>query len=91
MSSDTEEVRLDDVVGIVAVQLGRREVSPDDLIIEDLGAESLDVVNIVAAVEDRYRIRIEEQELPDIRTVRDLHGCARAKVAERGVAAGEGA
>lgn len=86
MSSNTGEVRLDDVVGIVAVQLGRRKISPEDRIIEDLGAESLDVVNIVAAVEDRYRIRIEEQELPDIRTARDLHGCARAKVEERGIA-----
>ena len=89
MSSNTEEVKLDDVVGIVAVQLGHRKISPEDLIIEDLGAESLDVVNIVAAVEDRYRIRIEEQELPDIRTVRDLHGLARAKVEVRDVAAGE--
>ncbi|MGD8816726.1 MAG: phosphopantetheine-binding protein [Acidobacteriota bacterium] len=89
MSKSTDEVRLDDVVGIVAVQLGRREISPDDRIIEDLGAESLDVVNIVAAVEDRYRIRIEEQELPDLRTVRDLHGCARAKVEERSDSAGD--
>lgn len=89
MTRSTNEVRLDDVVGIVAVQLGRRQISPEDRIIEDLAAESLDVVNIVAAVEDRYRIRIEEQELPDIRTARDLYDCARAKVEERGIGARE--
>ena len=74
-----EDVNLEDVVGIVAVQLGRRRIAAEDRILEDLGAESLDVVNIVAAVEDRYGIRIEEQELPDIQSARDLHACARAK------------
>ncbi|MCB1032730.1 MAG: acyl carrier protein [Acidobacteria bacterium] len=80
---EPEDVKLADIVTIVGVQLGRRRLSPEDRILEDLGAESLDVVNIVAAIEDRYDIRIEEQELPELRTVRDLHLCAQAKLANR--------
>jgi len=63
---------LEDIASMVAVQLGRRDAAAEDRIVEDLGAESIDVVNIVAAVEDRYRVVIEEEALVDIRTVRDL-------------------
>ncbi len=38
----------------------------------DLGAESADLVNLIAAVEDKYDIVVGEEELPDLRTVRDL-------------------
>jgi len=72
-------VELRDIQSLVAQHLGRRRVSPDDRLLEDLGAESLDVVNIVAALEDRYRIRIAESELPDLRTVQDLHRCVHER------------
>lgn len=66
-------VTIDDVRSLVAVQLGRRRVAADDRLVEDLGAESLDLVNIVAALEDRYGIDIPEEEIADLRTVADLH------------------
>lgn len=59
---------------LVAVQIGAVSVSESDRIVEDLGAESMDIVNIIAAVEERYAIRIEESLLPDIATVGDLVG-----------------
>lgn len=70
-------VELADVCDLVAVQLGRRRVEPADRLLEDLGARSMDVVNVVAALEDRYDVRIGEGELPDLRTVADLHRCVR--------------
>jgi len=77
------DVKIEDVEGLVAVQLGRRRVAASDRIIEDLAAESLDVVNIVAALEDRYQILIEEIELPDLVTVADLYACVRSRIAGR--------
>ena len=59
---------------LVAVQLGAVSVSGNDRIVEDLGAESMDLVNIIAAVEERYGIHIEGALLPDIATVGDLVG-----------------
>ena len=65
-------VEADVVKELIAVQLGAVSVDENDRIVEDLGAESMDIVNIIAAVEERYGIHIEESLLPDIATVGDL-------------------
>ncbi len=57
---------------LVARQLGRPDVGMDDRLIEDLGAESMDLVTIVAVVEETCQITVDEERLPLIRTVRDL-------------------
>lgn len=63
---------LDEIKDLVRVHLGAKKISPEDRIYEDLGAESADVVNIIAALEDRYQIRIDEEEIGEIKTVGDL-------------------
>ena len=73
-------VKVEDLENLVAVQLGIREVRSEDRIVENLGAESADVVNIVAAVEDKYGITVEEEELPDIVTVADLFNLVRQRI-----------
>ena len=60
------------VLEMVAAQLGAKAVRPQDRLVEDLGAESLDMVNIVAAVEEHYAIHIDGAELTAIRTIADL-------------------
>lgn len=60
------------VVEVLRNQLGLDEVDPQALIVEELGAESSDIVNIIASVEERFAIEIAESELPDIRNVADL-------------------
>lgn len=64
---------LDEIRRLVALQLGRREVAADDRLVEDLGAESVDLVNVVATTEERYGVTLDEAELPDLRTVADLY------------------
>ena len=78
------KVDLEDVANLVAVQLGRRRVAPGDRIVEDLGAESLDVVNVIASVEDRYQIEIPETEVADIHTVEELFEVVRARAGSKG-------
>lgn len=41
-------------------------------IMEDLGADSLDVVEILMIVEEQFNISIPEEEFPNLRTVADL-------------------
>ncbi len=60
------------VVEVLRNQLGLDVVDPQALIVEELGAESSDIVNIIASVEERFAIEIAESELPDIRNVADL-------------------
>lgn len=66
-------VTVDDICRLIAIQLGLRSVDSQARIIEDLGAESIDVVNIIATIEERYHIEIAEEEIPDLVTVADLH------------------
>ena len=66
------EVRLDDIKKMIANQLGLNAVNEGDRIVEDLGAESSDIANIVAAVEDKYHITVSEDQIKTISTVRDV-------------------
>jgi acyl carrier protein len=66
-------VTIEDIQTLVGLQLGQRKVSGQDRLLEDLGAESADIVNIIAAVEDKYHISLEEADISRVRTVRDLY------------------
>jgi acyl carrier protein len=69
MNASAGEVR-----DLVARQLGQHDVGMDDRLIEDLGAESIDLVTIVAVLEEAYGVSVDEERLPLIHTVRDLAG-----------------
>jgi len=62
----------DEIQKLVELQLGKRNVQVNDLLVEDLGAESADVANLVASAEGKYGITIKESELASIFTPRDL-------------------
>ena len=47
-------VNITDIKTLIGNQLGSNGISDDQRIVEDLGAESADVANIIAAVEDKY-------------------------------------
>lgn len=70
------------IAALVCRQLGVERVGLEDLLVEDLGAESADILNLVAALEDRYGITIAEEELGGLRTVGDL--VERVRAAESG-------
>jgi acyl carrier protein len=71
---------IDEIKDLVRVQLGLKQVKSEDRIIEDLGAESADIVNIIAALEDKFQILIPEEEIGDIRTVEDLFVLTQSKL-----------
>ena len=65
-------VSMDEIKKLVSLQLGVRDVNERSLLVEDLNAESADVANIVAALEEKYRIAVKEAEIAKIRTPVDL-------------------
>jgi acyl carrier protein len=64
---------IEEVQSLVCVQLGVREVSAGDRFFEDLGAESADLINLVAAAEDKFTITFDEEEIAEVRTVQGLY------------------
>jgi acyl carrier protein len=61
-----------DILIIIRVQLGLDSILPEQRFMEDLGAESADMVNIIANTEDKYNISFEEEDIPAIRSVQQL-------------------
>jgi len=49
-------------------------VTPEASFIEDLGADSLDLVELVMALEEEYDIEVSDEDAEKIRTVRDVLG-----------------
>ena len=63
----------DKIKSIVAEQLGVKveEVTPEASFIDDLGADSLDTVELVMALEEEFDIEIPDEEAEKIATVQD--------------------
>jgi acyl carrier protein len=64
---------LEEIRGVVAVELGVRQVAADALLVDDLGVESMDLVAILSAIEDRWGIATGAADLSTVRTVAELH------------------
>jgi len=63
----------DKVKSIIVEQLGisEDEVKPEASFIDDLGADSLDIVELVMAMEEEFEIEIPDEEAENIKTVGD--------------------
>ncbi|HEX9880808.1 MAG TPA: acyl carrier protein [Candidatus Binatia bacterium] len=59
---------------IVCEQLGvsDEEVTPQASFIDDLGADSLDIVELVMALEEEYEMEISDEDAEKIKTVQDI-------------------
>ncbi len=59
---------------IVIEQLGvnEDEVTPEASFLEDLGADSLDIVELVMALEEEYELEISDEDAEGIKTVQDV-------------------
>jgi acyl carrier protein len=67
------DILIQDIRRIVSLQLGLKSIQDQSRIVEDLGAESADFANIIAAVESKYHIQFKESEIARIFTTTDLY------------------
>jgi acyl carrier protein len=69
----SEQEILEKVKEMVASQLGKSEgeITLDASFIEDLGADSLDLVELIMSMEDEYGLEISDEDAETIVTVKD--------------------
>jgi len=62
------------VIEIIIEQLDvtKEECVPEAAFIDDLGADSLDIVELVMAMEENFGIEMTDEELMKIRTIQDV-------------------
>jgi acyl carrier protein len=62
------------IVDIITNQLGveKEAVTAEAHVIDDLGADSLDVVELVMALEESFDVEIPDEDAEKIRTVKDI-------------------
>jgi acyl carrier protein len=69
------------VINIVVDKLGveRSQVTPDAVFIDDLGADSLDLVELIMAMEEEFGFEIADEQAEKLRTVADVINFIKAQ------------
>lgn len=64
----------DKIIDIIAKQLDIEvtEISDTTLIVEDLGADSLDIIEILSDIETALDVTVPDEDIPGMKTVGDI-------------------
>lgn len=62
------------IVEIIATQLGidHADITPQANVVDDLGADSLDVVELIMALEEEFNLEIPDEQAEKIKNVEDI-------------------
>ena len=64
----------EEIKDVVSEQLGAKpeDVKPGSSFIDDLGADSLDTVELIMALEERFNIEIPDEDAEKMQTIDDV-------------------
>ncbi|UCG12463.1 MAG: acyl carrier protein [Deltaproteobacteria bacterium] len=70
------------IIEIIANQLGieKADITPQASVVEDLGADSLDVVELVMALEEEFNLEIPDEEAEKIINVQNIFDYMRTAI-----------
>ena len=69
---DDVELKVVDLIAEVLVDINKDSIQMNSKIVEDLGAESLDIYDMIALLEDEFNLEITDEEVEKIQTVQDV-------------------
>jgi len=64
------------------LNLSKDQIKPEASFVDDLGADSLDLVELVMAMEEAFGMEVPDEEAEKLRTVKDVIEYVKAKVGE---------
>lgn len=79
MAEKTVEERVKDVV-VAQLGVDPSEVKPEASFVDDLGADSLDTVELLMALEEEFGLEIADEDAEKIKTVGDTTEFVKSKI-----------
>ena len=75
----------EEIIKIVSdiLEVEKSAITPDCDLMEALGADSIDIIEIVSIIEDDNGIVIPEDEIPEFRCVKDISAYVEAALARK--------
>ncbi|HVP28403.1 MAG TPA: acyl carrier protein [Myxococcota bacterium] len=73
------EDRVADII-VEQLQVSRDEVVPEASFVDDLGADSLDIVELVMAMEEEFDVEIPDEDAEKIQTIGDAISYLKEKL-----------
>jgi acyl carrier protein len=71
MSEGNSEGKIKDII-VEQLGVSAEQVTPEAKMIEDLGADSLDAVELVMAIEEEFGIEVPDEEAEKLTSVGDI-------------------
>jgi len=79
----TDEATLKEELRSLIAEISEKDEIPDDASFKDLGIDSMMGVEIVAAIERQYKIKITDEEIAEVTTLASSVGLVRRKIDAR--------
>ena len=62
------------------LEIDETEVVPQASFVDDFNADSLDLIELITAVEDTFKIEIPDEDMMELKTVQDAVNYVEAKI-----------
>ncbi len=85
MTTNTRQVDMAELREVVCdvLELDEAEVADDAHFVEDLGVSSLMALEVMVVLEKKYQVKIAEEELEHMTTVRKVHDLLVSKLGDQ--------
>ena len=74
----------DKIISIIAekLNLSKDQIKPEASFVDDLGADSLDLVELVMAMEEEFGMEVPDEDAEKLRTVKDVIEYVKKRLGE---------
>ena len=82
MSAHIEKEIMSIISDVAEMDAG--EITPDSNLVKDLGINSIKAIEIIVAIEKKYKVSIRDEDVPKITTVKQIIDLTRELIQQKG-------